>query len=140
MARYLVRSLCFVAAAVAFILQGCGKSTPASPERESSPPTAARAAQEASPTSSSEQPRGRAASISPTVARVPREQQEADELPPWLAELLHAPDPNVRIQALDAWAREPTASLDPVTYALVDPDESVRMRAQEVFERALARR
>jgi len=27
-----------------------------------------------------------------------------------------------------------------VTYALVDPDESVRARAQEVFEQELARR
>jgi hypothetical protein len=46
----------------------------------------------------------------------------------------------VRIQALDAWARQPGASLDPVTYALVDPDASVRARAQEVLEEELARR
>lgn len=49
------------------------------------------------------------------------------------------PDPNVRLQALDAWARSPGESLDPVTQALVDPDESVRTRAQELLEQELAR-
>ena len=38
------------------------------------------------------------------------------------------------------WAQHPGASLDPVIYALVDPDESVRVRAQEVLEQELARR
>ena len=33
-----------------------------------------------------------------------------------------------------AVARHPGASLDPVTHALVDPDEWVHARAQEVFE------
>ena len=60
--------------------------------------------------------------------------------PPWLAELLNSPDPQVRIQGLEAWAQRPGETLDPVTYALVDPDESVRVRAQEVFEEELARR
>ena len=41
---------------------------------------------------------------------------------------------------LEASARQTAASLDPVTYALVDPDESVRARAQEVFEQELTRR
>ena len=70
----------------------------------------------------------------------PLEQYPTEDPPPWLAELLRAPDPNVRIEALDAWARHPGASLDPVTYALVDPDESVRARAQEVLEQEMARR
>ena len=46
----------------------------------------------------------------------------------------------LRSQALDAWARQPTTSLDPVTYALVDSDEGVRARAQEVLDHELARR
>ena len=33
----------------------------------------------------------------------------------------------------------PGESLDPVTYALVDPDESVRARAQELLEQRLNR-
>jgi HEAT repeat protein len=73
-------------------------------------------------------------------AATPLERYATEDPPPWLAELLHAPDPSVRIQALDAWARHPGASLDPVTYALVDQDQSVRERAQEVLEEALARR
>jgi len=49
------------------------------------------------------------------------------------------PDPEARLTALEAWARDPGESLDPVTSALVDPDERVRARAQELFEEALAR-
>ena len=53
---------------------------------------------------------------------------------------LHAdPDPSIRLYALEAWALKPEPSLDPVTYALVDPDEGVRARAQEVLEEALTR-
>lgn len=72
---------------------------------------------------------------------MPTSTESGDETPPpWLAEMLDAPDPQVRLQGLDAWAQQPGDSLDPVTYALVDPDESVRARAQELFEQALARR
>ena len=78
--------------------------------------------------------------ISQVASATPLAQDQTEEPPPWLGELLHAPDPNVRIQALDAWARQPRASLDGLTYALVDSDESVRGRAQEVLEQELARR
>jgi hypothetical protein len=64
----------------------------------------------------------------------------SSEEPAWLTEALKDPDPKVRLDAIEAWARNPGASLDPVTHALVDPDESVRTRAQELFEEALARR
>ncbi|HEY2920959.1 MAG TPA: HEAT repeat domain-containing protein [Candidatus Binatia bacterium] len=60
--------------------------------------------------------------------------------PAWLAEARNDPDPRVRLNAIETWARNPGESLDPVTHALVDPDESVRARAQELFEEALARR
>ena len=62
------------------------------------------------------------------------------ELPTWLAEALNSPDQRVRIRALETWAQHPGEKLDPVTYALVDPDESVRARAQELLEAVLARR
>jgi HEAT repeat protein len=62
------------------------------------------------------------------------------ELPIWLAEALNSPDPRVRIRALETWAQHPGDKLDPVTYALVDPDESVRARAQELLEAVLAHR
>jgi hypothetical protein len=40
---------------------------------------------------------------------------------------------------LELWAEQPSEDLDPLTYALVDEDESVRTRAQEVYEQQLAR-
>ena len=36
------------------------------------------------------------------------------------------------------WERDSQETLDPLTNALVDPDESVRARAQELIERAWA--
>ena len=66
------------------------------------------------------------------------------ELPPeepaWLAEARNDPDPKSRLDAIETWARNPGESLDPVTHALVDPDERVRARAQELLEEALVRR
>jgi len=76
----------------------------------------------------------------PVTPRQPPTDAADAPSPPWLAELLNAPDPEVRLQGLEAWARQPGDSLDPATYALVDPDESVRARAQELFEQALDRR
>jgi len=93
------------------------------------------------PTSRPENHRGSKTSEISSAASSPRREQYQEEVPPpWLAELLHTSDPNVRIEALDARAQHPGASLDPVTYALVDPDESVRARAQELLEQELARR
>lgn len=45
----------------------------------------------------------------------------------------------MRIQTLEQWAQQRQGdSVDPLTYALVDPDEQVRARAQELWERVLA--
>jgi HEAT repeat protein len=67
--------------------------------------------------------------------------KQADpDSPARLAEALSSPDSRVRIRALETWAQHPGEDLNPVTYALVDPDESVRARAQEVLEAVLARR
>lgn len=62
------------------------------------------------------------------------------EEPAWLTEARNDPDPRVRLNAIEAWARIPGESLDPLTKALVGPDEQVRARAQVLFEEALARR
>jgi HEAT repeat protein len=67
-------------------------------------------------------------------------EQHPTEEPVWLAEALDDPDPNVRIQALETWAQHLGETLDPLTYALVDPEEKVRARAQELLEEKLARR
>jgi hypothetical protein len=40
---------------------------------------------------------------------------------------------------LELWAEQPSQDLDPVTYALVDEDDSVRARAQELYEQQLVR-
>src|SRR5688500_16274577 len=55
----------------------------------------------------------------------------------WIEAAREDPDPRVRLHAIESWAIKPGKSLDPVTYALVDPDETVRARAQELFEAAL---
>ena len=62
------------------------------------------------------------------------------ELHARLAAALTNADPRVRIRALEAWAQHPGEDLNPLTYALVDPDELVRARAQELLEAVLARR
>lgn len=49
-------------------------------------------------------------------------------------------DVTSRLVALERWAQELNGSLDVVSTAMVDPDESVRERAQQLFEEALARR
>jgi hypothetical protein len=139
MAHHLVRVLCLTTLSAALFLQGCGKSSPGSLDR--SPRLAPDRAAATDRLASRPDPLyGRTASGNLTAAIAPSEHQAEDDPPPWLAELLHATDPNVRIQALDAWAKHPGASLDPVTYALVDSDEAVRARAQDVLEQELARR
>ena len=140
MARHFVRGLGFAAMATALALQGCGK--PSSANLDRSPHPAAGRAMAADPTASRpEALRGsKTSERSPAASAPPLERYQTEDPPPWLAELLRAPDPNVRVQALDAWAQHPGALLDPVTYALVDPDESVRARAQEMLEEELARR
>jgi hypothetical protein len=140
MAHHLVRNLSYTAIAAALALQGCGKSSEARLDRSSSwvagsAPTVRPSASGFDAAHKTSRPERL------PVARAPPIGQGRTEDPPsWLAELLRAPDPNVRIQGLDAWARQPTVSLDPVTNALVDPDESVRTRAQELLEQELARR
>jgi hypothetical protein len=136
--HHLVRSLCVAAVAGALTLQGCGKSPPLSSDRRPSdePDAHATSTRALSP----EDHAGSKALDGVLIANTAPAQYPIEDPPPWLAEMLHAPDPNVRIQGLDAWARYPGASLDPVTYALVDPDESVRTRAQQVLEQELARR
>jgi hypothetical protein len=74
---------------------------------------------------------------SPSVEYVRQNQKET---PSWLDAAREDPDPRVRLHAIETWAIKPGKTLDPVTYALVDPDETVRARAQELFEEALERR
>jgi hypothetical protein len=75
-----------------------------------------------------------------TGTRAGQYTEREPELPSWLPDAPKHPDPRVRIRALETWAQHPGETLDPVTYALVDPDESVRARAQDLLEATLARR
>jgi len=139
MAHHLTRSLCFAALVATLVLPAC-KSSSVSSERGHSTRAASRAVA-AEPLTSREAPGSRKTYEGLPVAGVRRlGQYQMEDSPPSLAELSRSPDPNVRIQALDAWARDPGESLDPLTYALVDPDDSVRARAQEILEQELARR
>jgi hypothetical protein len=60
----------------------------------------------------------------------------------WYAAARDDPNPKPRLQLVESWAQQarPDSSLDLLTNALVDPDETVRARAQELMEQALAAR
>lgn len=140
MARDLGHSVTLAAAVL--VLHGCGDAPSPHVHRSTDPGAAHSAAQPlAWPAAGVVEPRLSRRLEAPAVLAARLDASAAtDDSPPWLAELLRAPDPNVRIQGLDAWAHQPDASLDPLTYALVDPDESVRAHAEELVEQALARR
>ncbi len=57
----------------------------------------------------------------------------------WYATARESPEVTVRLQALEQWAQQPNETLDPVTYALVDEDDTVRARAQTLYEQQLVR-
>src|SRR3990172_4093840 len=60
------------------------------------------------------------------------------DLPHGPAAARNSSGPRVRIDAIETWAQRRGDKLDPATYALVDPDESVRARAEELWEHLLA--
>jgi hypothetical protein len=55
----------------------------------------------------------------------------------WPVAVMQHPDPRVRRFALEQWARNPTKSLDLVTAAMVDEEETIRERAEGLFNEAL---
>ena len=80
------------------------------------------------------------------TARPPAEQRVTDDVRPRVVDPLATysamrddANPKPRLQLIDAWARTaaPDAASDLIGMALVDPDESVRARAQELFERRI---
>ncbi len=94
------------------------------------------------------QPKPAAQRVEPTVvaaraavtAAADQPGQPAEAAAPWPPAAMQDPDPRMRRFALEQWAREPTESLDLVTAAMVDPDESIRERAEQVLEQVLAQR
>lgn len=91
--------------------------------------------------SSSQSPRATAPSRVDPSARTSTSTPSADEAAwsQWYETARDSPDVSVRLQALETWAQRPGDSLDPVTYGLVDQDETVRNRAQALYEQTLAR-
>ncbi|MGH7208302.1 MAG: hypothetical protein ACREIL_02845 [Nitrospiraceae bacterium] len=87
----------------------------------------------------------RAPSTTASSDRHPREERAAADLAQaeawaqWYAAAREHPDVGVRLQALEQWAQQPGEALDPVTYALVDGDEDVRGRAQDLWAQQLTR-
>jgi hypothetical protein len=69
-------------------------------------------------------------------------QAQRDAWTQWYVMARESPEVTVRLQALEQWAQQPQGSsdsLDPVTYALVDEDDTVRARAQTLYEQQLVR-
>jgi len=75
----------------------------------------------------------------PPAAQTPAEQAQREAREQWFTELRESPDATVRLQALETWAQQPGDTIDPLTFALVDEDEDVRARAEELYEQQLAR-
>jgi len=72
-------------------------------------------------------------------AQPPADQAQREAREQWFAERRESPDATVRLQALETWAQQPGTGIDPLTFALVDEDEAVRARAEELYEQQLAR-
>lgn len=130
-----------------FGLSGCGNSTPEAPtslgSHEATTPASTvpdstvtkenMTAQRVAPQHGSGPP-----ATSPSEANsqaVSREQLMREQ---WYAAARESSDVTVRLQALEIWVQQPGQPLDPVTYGLVDENESVRARAQEVYAQRLA--
>ena len=123
--------------AAALSLLGCGQSVTVASDRAISPPVVVAPTSTAASSPSSE------ASVSASTAiavTTPGADQANPKEDAWLTVARESPDPAVRLHALNSWVQRPGESLDPVTYALVDPDESVRARAQQLWQLELARR
>ena len=70
------------------------------------------------------------------------QQAQTDLFLAWYAAARDDPNPRPRLQMIEGWVQltQRDSSLDLLTNALVDPDEAVRTRAQELLEQELARR
>jgi hypothetical protein len=129
--RHLGTLLIVAATMMAAALGGCDNAVPDKPVVSAKPAT-----------STAPQPRLTLEPASRISAAVPPQYvvPVSAEVALWRDGVDQNLDPHMRLAALEVWAGGPRESLDPVTYALVDPDESVRARAEELLEQELARR
>ena len=75
--------------------------------------------------------------IPPPDEQITADQAQREARQRWFEEVRENPDVTVRLQALELWAEQPGDGIDPLTYALVDEDEQVRTRAEELWEQQL---
>jgi hypothetical protein len=118
-------------AATAMVIAACGTATQELPDHAKSAPVPAR------PPIAAQTSRVNG----PSTSWEDRERQ-ADAILAWYQTVRDDPDPMVRLQVIERWTQQqaPDDRLDLLTHTLVDPDESVRARAQELLEERLARR
>jgi hypothetical protein len=128
--RHVGTLLIVAATMMAGALGGCDNAVPDKPVVSANPATST-----APPPRLTLEPASRTSAAVPTQHDVP----VSAEVASWLDGVDQNLDPHMRLAALEVWAGGPRESLDPVTYALVDPDESVRARAQELWEQELDR-
>lgn len=112
-------------ALAATLLLACGRVERSEPRHGTAAPERTSAREEAPP---------------PSLAAAAAAGGSTPAAAPWPPVEMRDPDPRNRRFALERWTREPTESLDLVAAAMVDPDESIRERAEQLFEEALARR
>jgi hypothetical protein len=87
------------------------------------------------------QPQQTDATSSPVAEKERKERSPAEEAQwqAWYTAARESPEVSVRLQALEHWAQRPSEAFDPVTYGLVDEDEQVRTRAQDLYQQQLTR-
>ena len=122
------RALSVAAAATAMALFGCGEAPQEKQSNTGSPHSHLQQSNEASVS--------RSHGVS---AWQETREQQTDILLARYAAARDDADPSARMQVIEGWAQHarPDSSLDLLTNALVDPDEAVRMRAQELLEQEL---
>jgi hypothetical protein len=127
-----LRRLChlWMVLAALISLPGYGKSPDKSARQSSPANVTARTASASASTNS----------LNPLAWTAGDNDRHPAQEPAWLIAALDDPEPSVRLRALETWAQHRGQRLDPRTHALVDPDEPVRSRAQELVEEALARK
>ena len=81
---------------------------------------------------------------SPAVTSQVNQQAEAEQAQrearqSWFTETRENPNASVRLLALELWAQHPDKDIDPRTFALMDDNEQVQARAQELWEQHITR-
>src|SRR5437764_9339704 len=117
-------------ATTAAVLLACGKSTELLPTPANSAPAPAQVSIAAS-----------TSRLNPPATSWEARQQYTDVVLAWYAAMRDDPDPTMRLLVVEGWTQhqDPDDKLDLLTHALVDPDDAVRARAQELFEQELTR-